>query len=152
MALLIEHYKGHWPFWLSPRQAILLTVGDNAEVVEKARAIAERLAAPGGLEKPRAIDAKTFTVDTDFTPRAISKKVSEAKRNMYNLVIVVGKRSLEEGTLEVDITGTPSREEAVITVVDVMARGTSTLENLRAVKLSEAQVSELMLKLSGKYL
>ncbi|KAI9870749.1 MAG: hypothetical protein M1830_003851, partial [Pleopsidium flavum] len=34
MALLIEHHKGRWPFWLSPRQAIILTL-DSSEGLTK---------------------------------------------------------------------------------------------------------------------
>lgn len=29
MAILCEHYKGKWPFWLSPRQALLVPVGQS---------------------------------------------------------------------------------------------------------------------------
>ena len=29
-AILLEHYKGKWPFWLSPRQAIVCTVSEKS--------------------------------------------------------------------------------------------------------------------------
>lgn len=29
-AILLEHYKGKWPFWLSPRQAIVCPVSDKS--------------------------------------------------------------------------------------------------------------------------
>ena len=30
-AILLEHYKGKWPFWLSPRQAIVCPVSDKSQ-------------------------------------------------------------------------------------------------------------------------
>jgi len=30
MAILIEHLGGKWPFWLSPRQVIVLPISDKA--------------------------------------------------------------------------------------------------------------------------
>ncbi|KAG1327092.1 Threonine--tRNA ligase, mitochondrial 1 [Cocos nucifera] len=30
-AILLEHYKGKWPFWLSPRQAIVCNVSEKSE-------------------------------------------------------------------------------------------------------------------------
>ena len=31
LAILLEHYKGKWPFWLSPRQAIVCPVSEKSE-------------------------------------------------------------------------------------------------------------------------
>jgi threonyl-tRNA synthetase len=30
-AILLEHYKGKWPFWLSPQQAILCPVSEKLQ-------------------------------------------------------------------------------------------------------------------------
>ena len=30
-AILLEHYKGKWPFWLSPRQAIVCPVSEKSQ-------------------------------------------------------------------------------------------------------------------------
>ncbi|OMH86063.1 putative threonine-tRNA ligase, mitochondrial [Zancudomyces culisetae] len=36
MALLIEYYEGRWPFWISPRQAIVIpTIDDSTSVKDK---------------------------------------------------------------------------------------------------------------------
>ena len=139
MALLIEHYKGRWPFWLSPRQAILLTVDDSEEVLSCARTIVDKLSAPDGLKRPRALDSPTFAVDTDYSPRSIAKKISEAKRMKYNLIIVLGKRNIADGTVDVDITGQPK------------VHGLS-FQNPRAVKLSIKEMQRLMVKMSASYL
>lgn len=31
LAILLEHYKGKWPFWLSPRQAIVCPVSEKSQ-------------------------------------------------------------------------------------------------------------------------
>lgn len=30
-AILLEHYKGKWPLWLSPRQAIVVSVSEKSQ-------------------------------------------------------------------------------------------------------------------------
>lgn len=30
-AILLEHYKGKWPFWLSPRQAVVCPVSEKSQ-------------------------------------------------------------------------------------------------------------------------
>jgi threonyl-tRNA synthetase len=30
-AILLEHYKGKWPFWLSPRQSIVCPVSEKSQ-------------------------------------------------------------------------------------------------------------------------
>jgi len=30
-AILLEHYKGKWPFWISPRQAIVCPISEKSQ-------------------------------------------------------------------------------------------------------------------------
>lgn len=164
MALLIEHYKGRWPFWLSPRQAIVLTVDDSEEVLSTARSVVEKLSAPYGLKKPRALQSPTFVVDADYSPRSIAKKVSEAKRMKYNFIIVLGKRNMADGTVDVDVTG-QARLERMMSLLQEIGFDDSTgqlktpdgatgkaFKNPRAVKMPIAEVERLMVNLSASYL
>ena len=107
MALLIEHYQGHWPFWLSPRQGIILTIGQDEHTLDYATQAASALS---GLEendigKPLPMQGYSFNVDTDFSARSISKKIAEAKAKHYNLICVIGAREAENKTIQVDVTG-----------------------------------------------
>lgn len=164
MALLIEHYKGHWPFWLSPRQAIVLTLDDSEELLSTARSVVEKLSAPYGLKNPRALQSPTFIVDTDYRSRSIARKVSEAKRMKYNFIMVLGKRNMADGTVDVDITG-QARLEETMSLLQEMGFDDSTgrlkttdpvtgkaFKNLRAVKMPIAEVGRLMVNLSASYL
>jgi threonyl-tRNA synthetase len=131
MALLIEHYNGRWPFWLSPRPAIILTVNDEESVVKYARGAQEKLQrnglpsylrapasdpefspihpieAPNGLPWARAPHHMNLVVDLDDSARSVKKKISEAKRKRYSLIIVVGNKNVEGQYLNVDFSGVP---------------------------------------------
>lgn len=126
MALLIEHYNGHWPFWLNPRQIIILTVNQDKAVLDYAVKAMDEIQggginiwlrrssnhAEGEIEekdtavRARELDRTTFSVDLDDSPRSLGKKLSDAKRKRYSVVIVVGKQDVERGqSVTVDFTG-----------------------------------------------
>ncbi|PRP81449.1 Threonyl-tRNA synthetase [Planoprotostelium fungivorum] len=87
MAILIEHTGGKWPFWLSPRQAIVIPV--SATYGQYAEETAEKMRKAG------------FHVTCDLTDKTMQKKVREAQVSHYNYVLVVGERELKEGTVAV---------------------------------------------------
>nr|GFC16195.1 threonine--tRNA ligase, mitochondrial 1-like [Tanacetum cinerariifolium] len=80
-AILLEHYKGKWPFWLSPRQAIVCPITKEFQVY--------------GQEVKELIDAAGYYVDIDSSDRTIQKKVREAQLAQYNYILVVGKKEVE---------------------------------------------------------
>merc|ERR1711966_17664 len=59
-AVLLEHYGGKWPFWLSPRQALVVPVG--MKYVPYARDVRDRLKAAG------------FHADADDSTNSLKKK------------------------------------------------------------------------------
>uniref|UniRef100_A0A1J3JC88 threonine--tRNA ligase n=4 Tax=Noccaea caerulescens TaxID=107243 RepID=A0A1J3JC88_NOCCA len=85
-AILLEHYKGKWPFWLSPRQAIVCSLSkDYHEYAEKTR---------------DQIHEAGYYVDVDITDRNISKKVRDAQV-AYNYILVVGAEESTTGHVTV---------------------------------------------------
>ncbi|KAL5702594.1 threonine--tRNA ligase [Ranunculus cassubicifolius] len=80
IAILLEHYRGKWPFWLSPRQCIICPVS------EKFQAYAQQVY---GL-----IHNAGYYVDVDVTDRQIGKKIREALLAQYNYIIVVGEEEV----------------------------------------------------------
>lgn len=113
MALLIEHYDGKWPFWLNPRQAMILTVNDSAPVLEWAQKTRHTLlgtTAAGGADGP--IQPSDIVVDVDDSPRSLPLKVREAKTKGYGIIIVVGPKNVSKGSVTVDTTGIPQRGDA----------------------------------------
>ncbi|XP_073226859.1 threonine--tRNA ligase, mitochondrial 1-like isoform X2 [Cicer arietinum] len=88
-AILLEHYKGKWPFWLSPRQAILCPVS------EKSQAYA--------LQVRDQIHEEGYHVDADTTDMEIQKKVEEARLAQYNYILVVGEDEANTGQVSVQV-------------------------------------------------
>ncbi|KAK7252360.1 hypothetical protein RIF29_36246 [Crotalaria pallida] len=88
-AILLEHYKGKWPFWLSPRQAIVCPVS------EKSQAYA--------LEVRDQIHQAGYHVDVDITDRKIQKKVREAQLAQFNYILVVGEEEANTGQVSVRV-------------------------------------------------
>jgi threonyl-tRNA synthetase len=82
VALLIEHYAGAFPVWLSPIQASVLTITD-AEAAY-AHEVLEQLQ-KGGI---RAL--------ADTANEKISYKIGEAERQKIPYMLVVGKREAGE--------------------------------------------------------
>jgi len=86
-AILCEHFAGKWPFWLSPRQVIVLPVVpkffEYAETVRK-----------------RVHEARFF-VDVDTSKRKLTKMIREAQLAQYNLILVVGEEEMSHGTVNV---------------------------------------------------
>ncbi|GLT50300.1 hypothetical protein SLA2020_237930 [Shorea laevis] len=86
-AILLEHYKGKWPFWLSPRQAIVCSVSEKSE--------------PYALKVRDQIHQAGYHVDVDTTDRTIQKKIREAQVAQYNYILVVGEDETKTGQVNV---------------------------------------------------
>ncbi len=80
-AILLEHYKGKWPFWLSPRQAIVIPV--NASCMEYAQKVKQTLW------------DNHFQVELEESGRTLNKMVREAQLAQFNYILVVGNKEAE---------------------------------------------------------
>ncbi|KAH0556105.1 hypothetical protein GP486_005958 [Trichoglossum hirsutum] len=159
MALLIEHRNGCWPFWLSPRQAIVLTVNSKSgsEAVRGyAKTVQKRLSGlqisrdeADGIRVPQFIHQQTFLVDVDDSDRSLNKKVSEAKRKGYNMIIIVGQNNVQKRTVDLDITGQPDQDEATSHLSKVV--GKTMVEDLRSVELASEDLYTYFCRLAREY-
>jgi len=86
-AVLCEHYGGKWPFWLSPRQVMIVPV--HKEWNEYCQEVRDRLHAEG------------FYADVDLSKATFQKKVRNAQVDQYNFQLVVGKAEVENGTVNI---------------------------------------------------
>jgi len=87
IAILIEHYAGAFPLWLSPVQAIVLPIADRH--LAYAASVRDRLQA-GGLR-----------VTVDERQEKIGYKIREAQLQKVPYMLVVGDREAAEGTVSV---------------------------------------------------
>jgi threonyl-tRNA synthetase len=162
MALLIEHYNGRWPFWLNPRQIIVLTVSDDDSVVKFARKAVDEIQGGAPDEtKPREMDKTSFVIDFDDSARSLGKKVSEAKRKRYSVIVVVGKKNVEQAkSVTVNFSGVLDSEDIIQRELNEMRKITSQGEQLgersktqsRDVDIEPRHLRELLLKLERAYI
>eukprot|EP00106_Octopus_bimaculoides_P021350 XP_014788792.1 PREDICTED: threonine--tRNA ligase, cytoplasmic-like [Octopus bimaculoides] len=88
IAILCENYAGKWPFWLSPRQSIVVPVAppfdDYAQLVSK------------------QIHDAGFICDVDLDPgTTMNKKIRNAQLAQYNFIFVVGEKEVQNLTTNV---------------------------------------------------
>jgi threonyl-tRNA synthetase len=83
--ILIEHYAGRFPLWLTPVQAAVLPVADRHN--DRAREIAEELRFAG------------FRAHTDDRSESVSRKIRDAELAKAPYMLVVGDKELEGGTV-----------------------------------------------------
>ncbi|MBI1936348.1 threonine--tRNA ligase [Candidatus Woesearchaeota archaeon] len=78
LGILIEHFAGKFPLWLSPVQIRILTVADRFEKYAT------------GLKNE--FEKNSLRVEVDSRTESISKKVFEAEMERIPLIIVVGEK------------------------------------------------------------
>ena len=117
MALLIEHYDGVYPFWVSPRPATIITSSNDESILQYAqdfqadvrsldpdhpmRHYGDQIPESHGLEKAKEMMSLHFDIDT--SDRKMGKKIREARTDGYNFLIIVGAKEVESGTVTVQL-------------------------------------------------
>lgn len=82
--ILIEHFAGRFPLWISPRQIRVITVADRHLQA------AEKIAAQ--LRQQR------FLCDIDDSNESVSKKVRNAQLDQVNYILTIGDKEAETNT------------------------------------------------------
>ncbi|GJM16056.1 MAG: threonine--tRNA ligase [Thermodesulfobacteriota bacterium] len=83
--VLIEHYGGAFPLWLSPVQMRIATIAD--EHVEY------------GEKVYQVLKEKNMRVETDFRNEKLGFKVREAQLEKIPYLLVIGNNEMESGTV-----------------------------------------------------
>ena len=106
IGILIEHHAGRFPLWLSPVQIVVATIVSEAD--DYAVEVAEKLKAAG------------LRVELDVRNEKINYKVREHSLAKVPLLLVVGKREAEEGTVAVRRLGSDEHQK-VMTLDEALA-------------------------------
>lgn len=86
MAILTENFGGKWPFWLSPRQAIVIPVSPKYD--EYANKVREQL--------------QDFKIDANLDAgETLNKKIRNAQLAHFNFILVVGDKEQTSNTVNV---------------------------------------------------
>ncbi|GAB1610218.1 threonine--tRNA ligase, cytoplasmic-like isoform X1 [Argonauta hians] len=104
IAILCENYAGKWPFWISPRQAIVVPVAPQCE--EYAQQVSRQVHGAG------------FICDVDLDPgTTMNKKIRNAQLAQYNFIFVVGEKEVQNNTANVRTRDNKVHGEHAITSI-----------------------------------
>ncbi|KAI8777464.1 threonine--tRNA ligase, cytoplasmic isoform X1 [Biomphalaria glabrata] len=88
IAILCESFGGKWPFWLSPRQSIVITVAPTFD--DYAQEVMKQIRSAG------------FICEHDLDQgTTMNKKIRNAQLSQYNFIFVVGEKELANKTVNV---------------------------------------------------
>ena len=107
--ILLEHYAGHLPLWLSPLQVMVTTITSDSD--NYAYQVCDAL---------KSVDLRA---KTDTRNEKIGYKIREHSNTKVPIIIVVGKKEAEEKTVSVRYLGS---QDTKIMKLDDIAR---TLQN-----------------------
>ena len=85
--LLIEHFEGKFPTWLSPEQVRVLPISEK--FIEEAEAVTTQLAEAG------------VRVSLDSSSDKVGAKIRNARMERIPYMLVLGAKEVEEGTVSV---------------------------------------------------
>ena len=114
VAYLIEEYKGAFPTWLAPVQAVLLPVNLDAHG-DRVQEIYEALRNQG------------FRVEMDLRNEKLGYKIREAQTSKVPYQIVIGDQEVADGTVNVRPYG--SQKSETLSFEDFVARLTKEVAN-----------------------
>ena len=99
IGILIEHHAGRFPLWLSPVQAVVATIVSDAD--DYAKTVVAKLKAAG------------LRAEADLRNEKINYKVREHSLAKVPLLLVVGKREAEEGTVAIRRLGSDEHQKVM---------------------------------------
>ncbi|MBQ8498924.1 threonine--tRNA ligase [Chlamydia sp.] len=117
LGILIEHFKGRFPLWLSPEHVRIITVADRHE------AYAQELA--------KHFNRLGIIISVDSSSESVSKKIRNAQNMQVNYMITIGDKELETRLLAVR-----TRDNRVLNDVSVENFTEAILEELHSLSLT----------------
>ena len=87
MGIIIEHYAGKFPVWLSPTQVVILTVSD------KHKKYANQL--------KKELERHNIRTELDERVESIPKKVRDNQQQYIPFIIIVGDKEIETNNLAI---------------------------------------------------
>lgn len=101
IGILIEHYAGKFPLWLSPVQAMVATITSDADAY--AQKVLQEMEGAG------------LRARIDLRNEKITYKVREHSLAKVPVLVVVGKREAEEGTVSLRRLGSETQTSLTLT-------------------------------------
>merc|ERR1711935_1033650 len=86
-AIIGEHLGGKWPFWLNPKQALVVPI--SLKFSDYATQVKNRLSLEG------------FDVDVDLSKLTLNNKVRKAQLEQYSYILCCGQKDLDSGSVTI---------------------------------------------------
>ena len=99
IGIVIENFKGMFPFWLNPYQVGIVPIRENHN--EYARKVEEALTAAG------------VRVEADYSDNNMKTKIKGFKNFKDPYILVLGDKEAEENTVSINIRGTNKQVQNV---------------------------------------
>ncbi|KAL4687975.1 hypothetical protein H8957_004728 [Semnopithecus entellus] len=120
IAILSENYGGKWPFWLSPRQVMVIPVGPTCEKY--------------ALQVKSEMFKEGFMADVDLDHNCtLNKKIRNAQLAQYNFILVVGEKEKINNAVNVRTRDNKIHGEILVT---------SAIDKLKNLKKSRTLIAE----------
>ncbi len=105
LGVLIEHYAGAFPLWISPVQAVIMTITDRQK--------------PYAKEIFAKLRAEGIRIEEDFRNEKIGFKIREARNHKIPYMIIVGDKEVSGGSIGVRKRG--QEETKTLTVEEFIS-------------------------------
>lgn len=105
IAILCEHFGGKWPFWLSPRQIVVIPVSKANE--EYARSVRDQFHGEG------------FHCEIDDSNGTLDKKIRNSQLAQYNFILCCGEKEMAGNA--VDIRTRDNKRHGQKTIPEMMS-------------------------------
>jgi len=111
IGFLIEHYAGNFPLWLAPDQVRVITLNDDAALIDYAKPIVNELR------------ANMVRVDADYSATPFKAKIADAEQSRVHTMLVIGGRDMEAGAVSVRLHhgGPQGAKPKAEVVADILA-------------------------------
>jgi len=111
IGFLIEHYAGNFPLWLAPDQVRVITLNDDAALIDYAQPIVNELR------------ANMVRVDADFSATPFKAKIADAEKLRVHTMLIIGGRDMEAGAVSVRLHhgGPQGAKPKAEVVADILA-------------------------------
>ncbi len=84
---ILEHYKGHLPFWLSPVQARILTISDDQK--------------PAAHELAKLLRSHKLRIEVDGSGDALAAQIKDAQLEKIPWMLILGKKEVENKSVTI---------------------------------------------------
>ncbi len=111
--VLIEHYAGAFPPWLSPDQIAIIPVGDMAYDYAK--------------ETEKKLKAEGFRVTTDLSDDRMNAKIRKAQKNKTPYMLILGEKERDGGLVSVRYRN--GKQDNFLPIADFISSVHKTVDN-----------------------